>query len=108
MKAVADTENQLIPAQELSNGIVQLASQLAGKDDARAEVIAVTEAPWNAEDLEIGQQLGLFQQPEQVQPLCCAARQFKGVCGFQITVGPRGSENTDSGFCHDHLPKKHQ
>ncbi|MEY4186997.1 MAG: hypothetical protein RIT02_2031 [Planctomycetota bacterium] len=100
LEAIADAEDQFVGREELTDGIVELSAKLAGEDNAGSEVITVAEATGNAEDLEIGESGGIFEQSVEVQAFGFGTCEFEGPCGFDVAVGAWGAENADFGSCH--------
>lgn len=101
LKPVADPEDQFVGLQKFSHGVIQLPAQLARKDDSGAEVIAVAEATGDAENLELAESRGIFEQTKQVNSFCGSTSQFKRVSGFNVAVGPWGTKNANSRRSHD-------
>ena len=86
LKPVADAENQFVRREKLLNRVSEMSSQLAGEDDTRSDVVTITEPAGDTENLVLVEQLGLFDQPEEVDASGMASTQIKGVRGLPIAV----------------------
>lgn len=91
LKAVADSEDQLVSRQKFLQSIGQPTSQMARKNDARADVVSIAETTRDTECLKTGQHGGIFKNSQEVDSLGLRAAHFKGVRGFRIAVRTRGS-----------------
>ena len=103
LKAIADSEHQFVGLQKFTHGFIELTAKLTRKNDSRAQVVSVTESARHAQNLVLAQQIRIFQQAEQVDSVGRRTRQFKRVSGLGITIGPWGSQNTNSRRCHVRL-----
>ena len=103
LKAIADSEHQFVGLQKFTHGFIELTAKLTRKNDSRAQVVSVTEPARHAQNLVLAQQIRIFQQAEQVDSVGRRTRQFKRVSGLGITIGPWGSQNTNSRRCHVRL-----
>lgn len=100
LEAVADAEHEFVGGEELPDGIVELSAELTGEDDAGTEVISVAEAAGDAEDLEIRESCGIFEQSVEVQSFGPGTGEFEGPGGFDVAVGAWSAENADVGGGH--------
>ena len=73
---------------------------LVAEDSAGAQVVAVAESAGDAEDLELLEERGLFQQPVDVQGFGLRAGLLEGEGGFGVAVGAGGAEDQDVGRGH--------
>jgi len=106
LEAVADSQHQFISGEEPSDGVIQLATELPGKDDAGAEVIAVAETAGDAENLEFGQSGRVFQQSIEVQPFGLCSGEFKSPGCFDVAVRAWCAEDADFGGSHEICRRK--
>ena len=104
LEAIADSEHETIAEEEAADGLVELSAELSREDDTGAEVIAVTEAAWDAQDLILLQLRGRFQQPEQMDAFCCGPCHFEGMGRFEITICSGCPKHTHAGLHHRYRP----
>ena len=65
---------------------VYVEANFFGEDDTRSDVVTITEPAGDTENLVLVEQLGLFDQPEEVDASGMASTQIKGVRGLPIAV----------------------
>ena len=97
LKPVADAQHKLVCREKPLDGVAQMTAKLAGENDARSDVVAVTETAGNAENLVLVEQLGLFDQPEEVDTIGATATQIERVRRLHVTVRAGGTQYTHSG-----------
>lgn len=93
LESVANTDYELARFTECSKSFREVMLDLVAEDAPGGDVVAVAETARDAEYLEIGEALRLFQHVVDVPAFGGAAGQFKGVSGFDIAVGARSSED---------------
>ncbi len=87
--------------EEFADGVAEAVLEFGSEDDAGAEVVAVAESAGEAEGLEVFEEAGVFEEPEEVDPFGGAAASVEGVGGFDVAVGAGGSKDADARAGHD-------
>ena len=97
LKTVADSQHEFVRREKPLDGIAQMTAKLTGENNARSDVVAVTEATGYAEDLVLIEQLGLFDQPEEMDAIGATATHVERVRGLHVTVRAGSTQYTHSG-----------
>src|SRR5262245_52410025 len=69
LKAVADAKNQAFLVAEFAHHVAEKMLQLDGKNLPSCNVVAVSEAAWNRQNLVFQKEFRIFTQPLNVQSL---------------------------------------
>lgn len=92
LKPVADSQAEFVGLQELGQRTSQAAAKLAGEDHSGADVVAITETAWNAQYLEVVQDLRLFQDSVQMDSFGLGAAEIECVGGFVVAIRARRTQ----------------
>jgi hypothetical protein len=71
---------------------------LIGEDFSGGDVVAVTEAAGNSEDLKIVKKIGRFQKAIDVDRIDFCAGSLKSVGGFAVAIGAGGAQQQSAGL----------
>ena len=100
LEAIADAQRQLVSREELSQHISEVRPHLGPEDHPGPHVVAVAEPPRDAQNLEVAEQLGLFEQAEQVNPFGATSAMLEDPGGLDIAVGSRSPQHQHAGSSH--------
>lgn len=100
LESVADAEDELVLLEEVGDGLAEVSPQLAAEHDPGSHVVAVAEPARDAEDLVVGEALGVFEHAEQVHPFRLTSAQFECVSRFDVAVRAGSTQYTDAGGRH--------
>ena len=87
LKAVANTKNRPASGHERLDLVAKLVPQHYRPQLARAQVVAVAEAAWQHQHLEVCQAPFAAGKLVDVNDFRCAAGQLEGQRGFPVTIG---------------------
>ena len=82
------------------DGVGEVVADLVGQDAAGSHVVAIAESAGHAENLELVGQIGLFQQPVDVDVPGLGPRLLEGGGGLFVAVGAGGAEDEDLRLGH--------
>lgn len=96
LKAVADSQNGAAAGDELAKVVTQVVDELVAEDFSAGDVIAITEAAGDGEDLKLGEEPRLLDEAIDVRGLDGRASVSPGEGGFLVAVDAGGAENKDT------------
>ena len=97
LKPVADPQHELVCREKPLDGVSQMTAKLARENDTRSDVVPITEATRYAEDLVLVEQLGLLDQPKEVDAIRTTSTHVESVRGLDIAIRAGRTQHTHSG-----------
>src|SRR4029453_6094423 len=101
LKAVADPQDQLAGVLESEQRVSQVMPHLIAEDAAGADVVAIAEAAWDAQNLILRSEPRIFEQGIQVHRVGSCTGRLEGERRFAVAVGAGGTEDEDVGLHGD-------
>jgi hypothetical protein len=98
LETITDADHRPAGFDEPFERVRQMMRDLIGQDSPGGDVVAVTKAPGNRQNLMPAQQARIFHQAVDVHALGGSAGELKGMGGFAVAIGPGGSQNHHAGF----------
>ena len=98
LKAVADADHGFAGGDKFLQFVAQMVRDLIGEDFSGGDVVAVTEAAGNSEDMEIVKKCRSFQKAIDVDGVDVCAGLLKSMGGFAIAVGAGGAQQQGAGL----------
>ncbi len=106
LKAVAHAQDQFLGVAEFAKFIPQKVSELIRQDFPCRNIVTITEAAGNHEDLVAMQQFGIFAEAVDVDWFRFSARTLESKLGFAIAIGAGSAQDQHFWCSHDELLKK--
>jgi len=100
LEAVANTEDQFFLVPKDAKLLTQEYAELIGQDFSGGDVIAITEASGNDEDLIIVEQRWRFPKSIDMQKISLSAGSFESEMSFGVAIGSWGTQNKNAWFGH--------
>lgn len=82
LEAVTDSQDQFVGFDKFADFVAEMMFQLVGQDLTGGDVVAIAESAGQCQNLIIGHEFGIFDQPVNVHFFGDSAGQLKGVTHF--------------------------